>query len=65
MKGEELNASLSFGLAIACPQEQIPIRGGFPLIIDGEVVGAIGVSAGTEDQDSDVARAGVAALEKV
>jgi uncharacterized protein GlcG (DUF336 family) len=29
------------------------------------VVGAIGVSAGTEDQDLDVARAGAAALEKV
>jgi glc operon protein GlcG len=64
MKGEELNVSLSLGLAIASPQEQIPIRGGLPLIIDGEVVGAIGVSAGSEDQDSDVARAGVAALEK-
>jgi glc operon protein GlcG len=64
MKGEELNVSLSLGLAIASPQQQIPIRGGLPLIIDGEVVGAIGVSAGSEDQDSDVARAGVAALEK-
>jgi glc operon protein GlcG len=63
MKGEELNAALSFGLAIASPGEQIPIRGGIPLVIDGEVVGAIGVSAGSEDQDSDVARAGVAALE--
>jgi glc operon protein GlcG len=64
MKGADLNVSLSLGLAIASPHEQIPIRGGLPLIIDGEVVGAIGVSAGSEDQDSDVARAGVAALEK-
>jgi glc operon protein GlcG len=64
MKGEELNVSLSIGLAIASPHEQIPIRGGLPLVIDGEVVGAIGVSAGSEDQDSDVARAGVTALEK-
>lgn len=64
MKGAELNVSLSLGLAVASPQEQIPIRGGLPLIIDGEVVGAIGVSAGSEDQDSEVARAGVAALEK-
>src|SRR5271155_3386279 len=43
MKGEELNIALSLGLAIASPHEQIPLRGGFPLIIDGEVVGAIGV----------------------
>ena len=34
-----------------------------PLAIDGEVVGAICVSAGSEDQDLDVARAGAAALE--
>jgi glc operon protein GlcG len=64
MKGEELNVSLSLGLAIASPQEQIPLRGGVPLVVDGEVVGAIGVSAGTEDQDLDVARAGAAAVEK-
>ncbi|MDE3110868.1 MAG: heme-binding protein, partial [Acidobacteriota bacterium] len=38
--------------------------GGVPLIVDSQVVGAIGVSAGSEDQDSEVARAGVAALDK-
>ena len=64
MKGEELNVSLSLGLAIASPEEQIPLRGGVPLVVDGEVVGAIGVSAGTEEQDLDVARAGAAAVEK-
>jgi len=41
-----------------------PIRGGVPLVVDKTVVGAIGVSAGNEDQDSDVARAGAAAIEK-
>jgi uncharacterized protein GlcG (DUF336 family) len=35
-----------------------------PLLVDGEVVGAIGVSAGSEDQDLDVARAGAAAIDK-
>ena len=43
---------------------QTPIRGGVPLIVDGQVVGAVGASAGTEDQDVDVARAGAAAIEK-
>lgn len=36
--------------------------GGFPLTIDGVVVGAIGVSAGSVEQDESVAQAGVAAL---
>jgi glc operon protein GlcG len=35
---------------------------GFPLVIDGVVVGAIGASGGTPDQDQDVAQAGAAAL---
>lgn len=36
--------------------------GGYPLVVAGSVVGAIGVSGGSEDQDDDVARAGLAAL---
>lgn len=37
--------------------------GGLPLKRDGVVVGAIGVSGGSGEQDADVARAGVAAFE--
>lgn len=62
---EGVNLPVTLGLAIASPAEQTPVRGGFPLVVDSEVIGAIGVSAGTEDQDSDVARAGVAAIEKM
>jgi glc operon protein GlcG len=62
--GGNPNPILSLGLANASPAQQTPIRGGVPLIVDGEVVGAIGVSAGSEDQDFDVATAGAAALEK-
>jgi glc operon protein GlcG len=65
MDGDKVNLTLALGLANASPSEQIPLRGGVPLLVDGQVVGAIGVSAGTEDQDLDVARAGAAALEKV
>ncbi|OLT44237.1 cobalamin adenosyltransferase [Saccharomonospora sp. CUA-673] len=36
--------------------------GGIPLTRDGEVVGAIGVSAGSVEQDTEVAEAGVSAL---
>ena len=39
-----------------------PIEGGDPIMADGKVVGAIGVSGGSGEQDGVVARAGVAAL---
>jgi len=65
MAGDQVNVPLALGLAVAASGHQTPIRGGIPLVVDGEVVGAIGVSAGNEDQDSDVARAGAAAIDKV
>jgi len=64
MEGDKPNLVLSLGLAVASHGRQTPIRGGIPLLVDGQCVGAIGVSSGTEDQDADVARAGAAALEK-
>lgn len=36
--------------------------GGLPLSVEGEVIGAVGVSGGTEEQDIAIAQAGVAAL---
>jgi uncharacterized protein GlcG (DUF336 family) len=38
------------------------IGGGIPLVVDDQVVGAIGVSSGSIDEDTIVARAGLAAL---
>src|SRR2546427_8636530 len=41
-----------------------PLQGGVPIILDGKVVGAIGVSgAASQQRDEDVAKAGAAALE--
>ena len=64
MTGDQVNLPTAMGLATANPAQQTPIRGGVPLVVDGQVIGAIGASAGTEDQDLDVARAGAAAIEK-
>jgi glc operon protein GlcG len=61
--GDEVNVLLSLGLSVASHGHQIPLRGGLPLLVDGICVGAIGVSNGTEDQDVDVAQAGIRALE--
>lgn len=38
----------------------IAIEGGVPIIQDGKIIGAIGVSGGTSAQDGEVARAGAA-----
>jgi uncharacterized protein GlcG (DUF336 family) len=38
------------------------IEGGIPIMADGKVIGAIGVSGGTSQQDAQVAQAGVDAL---
>jgi glc operon protein GlcG len=57
------NVMLSLGLAIGSKAAQTPIRGGLPLLVNDQCVGAIGVSNGTQDEDVDVAQAGVAALE--
>jgi len=37
----------------------IPIEGGIPVMVGGELVGAVGVSGGTSPQDAQVAAAGV------
>lgn len=39
-----------------------PLEGGFPLVLDGQIVGGIGVSGVLSHQDAQVARAGMAAL---
>jgi glc operon protein GlcG len=41
----------------------VPIEGGIPLTENGKILGAIGVSGGTSQQDGAVASAGVKALE--
>ena len=41
------------------------VAGGIPIKVDGEVVGAIGCSTGTPDQDTTVAQAGVDAVMEV
>jgi glc operon protein GlcG len=40
----------------------IPVEGGVPVIVGGKVIGAVGVSGATSQQDGQVAQAGVRAL---
>lgn len=38
------------------------LKGGVPIVISGQVVGAVGVGGGTGEQDAEVAKAGIDAL---
>ena len=41
-----------------------PLQGGIPLIYQGKVIGAIGVSGNTPQEDEDIAKAGAAVTER-
>ncbi len=40
----------------------VPVEGGVPLVVSDRIVGAIGVSGGTSQQDGECAKAGVGAV---
>ena len=46
------------GLRLLALEGAVPVEGGLPLIADGKIVGAIGVSGGTSEQDGQCAKAG-------
>jgi uncharacterized protein GlcG (DUF336 family) len=39
-----------------------PLEGGIPIVVDGKIIGAVGVSGVTSQQDAQIARAGIEAL---
>jgi glc operon protein GlcG len=50
------------GLRILRIEGAVPAEGGVPLLMDGKIVGAIGVSGGTSAQDGQCAKAGADTL---
>lgn len=46
------------GLRVLALNGAVPVDGGLPLVVDGKIVGAIGVSGGTSAQDGQCAKAG-------
>ncbi len=50
--------NLVFGIHTSCGGHLNIVGGGYPVILDGDVVGGIGVSSGTPPQDMEVAQAG-------
>ncbi|MBU0644487.1 MAG: heme-binding protein [Alphaproteobacteria bacterium] len=51
--------SPAYGIGSAIGGRLMVVGGGLPVIVEGEVVGGIGVSSGTPDQDRAVAQAGI------
>ena len=56
-----LNLSLQ-NAAAASGGKITTLKGGIPIVVSGDVIGAVGVGGGTGEQDAEVARAGVDAL---
>ena len=46
------------GVRFLALQGAVPVEGGLPIVMDGKIVGAIGASGGTSDQDGLTAKAG-------
>ena len=50
------------GLRILGLPGAVPVEGGVPILVDGKIVGAIGMSGGTSAQDGQCANVGAAAV---
>lgn len=58
----DIAAGIDLKLAIATEGKRINLPGGLPVIVDGHVIGGIGVGSGTGEQDKEVAKAALAAF---
>jgi glc operon protein GlcG len=52
------------GLRILTLRNANAVEGGLPIVVDGKIIGAVGVSGGSAEQDGVVAKAGLDALAK-
>ena len=59
---QDIVAGGGAGLRILGLEGAVPIEGGIPLVMDGKIVGAIGLSGGSSDQDGQCAKAGADAV---
>ncbi len=57
-----LDSAVTAGRIHTLAADALPIEGGVPIIVNGQVIGAVGVSGATSAQDAQVAKAGIAAL---
>ena len=60
--GKEPDLLLNLSLQNATGGKVTTLLGGIPIVVEGQVIGALGVGGGSGDQDAEVARAGVDAF---
>ena len=58
----DIAAGVDIKLAIATQGKRVNLPGGLPVIVDGHIIGAIGVGSGTGEQDREVAAAALGAI---
>ncbi len=62
-QGQELDTLHAIGLSLAAGAGRwTAMEGGFPILVDGECVGGIGVSGGDWQQDEDIVKAAVSVI---
>jgi glc operon protein GlcG len=62
-QGQELDTLHALGLTLAAgPQNWTAMEGGYPVMIESECIGGIGIAGGEGNQDEDIARAALAAI---
>jgi uncharacterized protein GlcG (DUF336 family) len=57
-----MHADVEIKLAIATDGRMTNLKGGLPIVVDGQVVGGIGIGSGTGDQDREIAAAAIVAV---
>ena len=51
-------------LGLQLPHAAAPVASYQPVVVDGQVIGAVGVGGGTGEQDAEIAKAGIERLLK-
>ena len=59
---QDVLAAGGVGLRVLTLRNANAVEGGIPIVVDGKVMGAVGVSGGSSEQDGVVAAAGLAAM---
>jgi len=62
-QGQELDVLHALGLALAAgPKNWTAMEGGYPVMVENECIGGIGVSGGDWKQDQEIAQAALSAV---
>ena len=59
---QDVLAGGGVGLRVLTLRGAIAVEGGIPIVLDGKIIGGLGISGGTSEQDGTVAKAGTEGL---